>query len=62
MAFLSQYPQGKKLVTIMQAKEIVGVSRRTIYLWMQKNKIEWIKTAGGSIRIIEDSLFQWSKK
>lgn len=46
------------LVTIEQAREIVGVSRRTIYNWMSAGKVEWIRTAGGLPRIYADSLFQ----
>lgn len=45
-------------VTIMRACEIVGVSRRTIYNWITKGRVEFRRTAGGSIRIYEDSLWR----
>lgn len=50
------------LVTIAQACEIVGVSRRTIYNWIAGNKVEYVRTVGGSIRIFADSLFQVPKR
>jgi excisionase family DNA binding protein len=42
----------------MKACEVVGVSRRTIYNWMAGGKIEYIRTAGGSVRIFADSLWK----
>jgi excisionase family DNA binding protein len=50
--------QGRVTVSIAQACFVVGVSRRTIYNWLQKGKLEWVRTAGGSIRIVQDSLFR----
>jgi excisionase family DNA binding protein len=40
----------------MKACEMVGVSRRTIYNWIAANKVEYLRTAGGSIRIFVDTL------
>lgn len=48
----------REIVTILKACELVGVSRRTIYNWISKGKLEYIRTAGGSIRIFKDSLWQ----
>jgi len=48
----------RKTVSIMKACELVGVSRRTIYWWLEKEKIEYIRTAGGSVRIFVDSLWR----
>ena len=45
-------------VSIQKACELVGVSRRTIYNWMYGGKIEYLRTAGGSIRIFVDSLWR----
>jgi excisionase family DNA binding protein len=42
----------------MKACEEVGVSRRTIYNWMACGKIEYVRTAGGSVRIFADSLWR----
>lgn len=57
--FLTIYPKDKKLVSIMTACEITGVSRRTIYNWIQANKVDWYRLTSGSIRIVEDSLFSF---
>lgn len=48
----------RKLVTIMQAMELCHVSRRTIYNWLGKDKVEYIRTAGSTVRIYEDSLWK----
>ena len=42
----------------MKACELVGVSRRTIYNWLSSGKIEYIRTAGGSVRIFVDTLWR----
>jgi excisionase family DNA binding protein len=42
----------------MKACELVGVSRRTIYNWITAGKVEYVRTAGGSIRIFVDSLWR----
>ena len=42
----------------MKACELVGVSRRTIYNWMAGGKVEYVRTAGGSVRIFADSLWR----
>jgi excisionase family DNA binding protein len=44
----------------MKACEVVGVSRRTIYNWISAGKVEYIRTAGGSIRIFADTLWRSS--
>lgn len=45
-------------VSIMKACELVGVSRRTIYNWIAAGKVEYLRTAGGSIRIYEETLWR----
>ena len=42
----------------MKACELVGVSRRTIYNWIANGKVEYVRTAGGSIRIFADTLWR----
>jgi len=42
----------------MKACELVGVSRRTIYNWLSSGKIEYVRTAGGSVRIFADTLWR----
>jgi excisionase family DNA binding protein len=48
----------RQTLSIMKACEVVGVSRRTIYNWMAGGKIEFVRTAGGSVRIFADSLWR----
>lgn len=47
-----------RTVSIKEACGIVGVSKRTIYNWLNAGKLEFKRTAGGSIRIVESSLWQ----
>jgi excisionase family DNA binding protein len=48
----------RKTVSIPRACELVGVSRRTIYNWISAGKIQYVRTAGGSVRIFADTLWR----
>jgi excisionase family DNA binding protein len=48
----------RKTISIMKACELVGVSRRTIYNWIASGKVEYVRTAGGSVRIFADTLWR----
>ena len=48
----------RQTLSIMKACEAVGVSRRTIYNWISAGKVEYVRTAGGSIRIFSDTLWR----
>ncbi len=48
----------RRVVSIAEACALVGVSRRTIYNWIADRKVEYVRTAGGSVRIIADSLWR----
>jgi excisionase family DNA binding protein len=48
----------RKTVSIPRACELVGVSRRTIYNWISSSKVQYVRTAGGSIRIFVDTLWR----
>ncbi len=48
----------RKTISIMKACELVGVSRRTIYNWIASGKVEYVRTAGGSVRIFIDTLWR----
>ncbi len=48
----------RKTISIMKACETVGVSRRTIYNWLASGKLEYVRTAGGSVRIFADTLWR----
>ncbi len=53
-----KYAVERKTTSIMKACELVGVSRRTIYNWISSGKIEYVRTAGGSVRIFVDTLWR----
>lgn len=48
----------RRTVSINKAAELAGVARRTIYNWINAGKVDCIRTAGGSVRIFEDSLWR----
>jgi excisionase family DNA binding protein len=48
----------RHLITILDACEECNVSRRTVYNWIAAGKVEYIRTAGGSIRIYADTLWR----
>ena len=48
----------RQTLSIMKACETVGVSRRTIYNWIAAGKVEYLRTAGGSVRIFADTLWR----
>ncbi len=48
----------RKTVSIVKACELVGVSRRTIYNWIASGKVDYVRTAGGSVRIFADTLWR----
>ena len=48
----------RKTISINKASELVGVSRRTIYNWIASGKVEYVRTAGGSVRIFVDTLWR----
>lgn len=48
----------RRTVSIPRACAVVGVSRRTIYNWIASGKVQYVRTAGGSVRIFEDTLWR----
>lgn len=48
----------RRTVSIMKACALADVSRRTIYNWLQSGKLQYVRTAGGSVRIFVDTLFR----
>ena len=48
----------RKTVSIPRACELAGVCRRTIYNWISGGKVQYMRTAGGSVRIFEDTLWR----
>lgn len=47
-----------EFLTILQAATVVGVSRRTIYNWLDKSLVEFHRTPGGAVRILASSLIK----
>jgi predicted site-specific integrase-resolvase len=45
-------------VNILKASEIAGVTPRTIYNYVYQGKVEYVRTAGGQIRIFADTLLR----
>ena len=55
---VGRFTLDRRAISIAQACESVGVSRRTIYNWMAAGKVEYVRTAGGAVRIFEDTLWR----
>ena len=45
-------------ISIRRACELVDVSRRTIYNWIASGKVDYVRTAGRSVRIFVDTLWR----
>ena len=52
----SFHPQLGRSVTIDQAAQLLGVSRRTIYYRIREGRLRTVRTLGGSQRVLVDSL------
>jgi len=50
------HPQLGRSVTIDQAAQLLGVSRRTIYYRIREGRLRTVRTLGGSQRVIVESL------
>lgn len=48
----------RKTISMRKACELMDVSRRTLYHWMDTGKIEYVRTAGGARRIFIDTLWR----
>lgn len=48
-------------VSIDQAAQLLGVSRRTVYYRIREGRLLTIRTLGGSQRVLVDSLHQESR-
>lgn len=55
---LAQLRPADTLVSIAEACALARVSRRTIYHWIALGKVDYVRTAGGSVRIVQSTLFQ----
>jgi excisionase family DNA binding protein len=48
----------RQTLSFGKACEVVGVSDRTMSRWVAAGKVEYVRMAGGSIRIFADSLWR----
>lgn len=49
---------GRRVVTVAEAAEIALCTRRTIYNWIEADRVEVVRSASGRPWIYEDSLWQ----
>ena len=49
-------PHIGRSISLDHAAELLGVSRRTIYNRIRQNRLQTIRTAGGSQRVLIDSI------
>jgi len=49
-------PQVGRSVSIEQAAQLLGVSRRTVYYRIREGRLRTIRTLGGSQRVLTDSV------
>jgi excisionase family DNA binding protein len=52
----------RTLLSVNDACGKAGVSRRTIYNWLAAGRLDHVRTAGGNVRIFEDSLFRTARR
>jgi excisionase family DNA binding protein len=52
------HPQLGRSVTIDQAAQLLGVSRRTVYYRIREGRLRTIRTLGGSQRVLIDSVHE----
>ena len=52
----SYYPQLGRSVSIAQAIQLLGVSRRTVYYWIGNGRLQTVRTRGGSQRVLTESV------
>ena len=50
------FPQLGRSVTIDQAAQLLGVSRRTVYYRIREGRLRTVRTLGGSQRVLVQSL------
>lgn len=50
------HPQLGRSVTIDQAAQLLGVSRRTVYYRIREGRLRTVRTIGGSQRVLVESL------
>lgn len=49
---------GRKLLSVNEVQDMAGVSRRTVYNWMNAGLVDFILTPTGIRRIYADTVFR----
>ena len=49
----------KTLLRVEEVADYFSVTNRTIYLWLENNKLKEVRTPGKSIRITRQSVEDW---
>ena len=52
----------KRTYTVEEVKEILGISRPTVYNLLKKNEFRWVRLDGGKYRISKRSFDNWLDK
>ncbi len=52
------FPQLGRSVTIDQAAQLLGVSRRTVYYRIREGRLRTVRTLGGSQRVLVESVHE----
>lgn len=55
---VSQSIDGKEMLSVHQAKELLGISRWSVYKWIDRGWLEAVKLRNGTFRISKDSVMK----
>lgn len=61
MSDSNQEPKLPQLLSLEQVRKHFGVSRRTVYLWVEKGKLTPGRTPGGCLRFTIESIAKFSE-
>jgi excisionase family DNA binding protein len=48
----------RAVMSVNDVCAFVGVTRRTVYNWVAADKVEYVRTPGGRLRIFADTLYR----
>ena len=57
---VTEFVASRETLSVNQSVDVANVSLRTIWNWISAGKVEYVRNAGGSVRIFVDSL--WSTR
>lgn len=53
---MSDKTESKLLLSITEVTKKLGVSRRTVYNWIESGKVEILRVPSGCVRVVAESL------